>query len=170
MSTKPTDVPLGRMKRIDATRLVFAGLRESDPGTFYLAHRDDSGRDHRVRLSTEALAALQLLFHNPDNGEPLRVRIDTSLAEGRMIQLSDGRRVILARACYKTPLMAEAQPWSAVWFHDGKGGTTEFSMPERCLGTMLDIAKALPARLAKPYPPPPEPPMEWVAVSLKAPA
>jgi hypothetical protein len=48
----------GYLEQLDDTRLVFVGQRDGEPDTFYLAFRSEMGVDTKLKLSSEALAAL----------------------------------------------------------------------------------------------------------------
>lgn len=49
---------LGYLERLDEQRLVFLGQSDDEPNTFYLAFRNIDGVDTKLKLSSEAFAAL----------------------------------------------------------------------------------------------------------------
>lgn len=164
--------PLGRVQRLDTPRLVFAGRRDGDPGVHYLAYRDGIGLDHKIRLSEAALQALRWLFANPRAGEPVFSRVDGTkpggpLVEARMKEIEGGRRVVLARTKHQAEGDLEPRDWCGLWFHDGRGGETDFSMPETCLYALLEIAQDAPARLREPYPSPITQGKRWVVTDIR---
>jgi hypothetical protein len=48
----------GYMEQLDDTRVVFVGQREDEPDTFYLGFRSADGVDTKLKVSSEAMAAL----------------------------------------------------------------------------------------------------------------
>lgn len=164
--------PLGRVQRLDTPRLVFAGRKDGDPGVYYLAHRDATGRDHKIRLSEAAFQALRWLFVRPLDGESVLSPVDgrgSPLVKARMKEIEGGRRVILARTRHQPDGDMAQRDWCGLWFHDGCGGETDFSMPETSLHALLEIARDIPAQLREPYPSPIVAENRWVVVATEAP-
>jgi len=56
------DIPLGFLERLDDNRLVFVGRNDDEPGTLYLAFRSRDGVDTRLKVSEEAVLAMQRLY------------------------------------------------------------------------------------------------------------
>lgn len=62
---------LGRMVKLDDTRIVFLGTSDKQPDTYYLAFRSKEDIDTKLVLTGEAMRSLTQLINDPEYGLPL---------------------------------------------------------------------------------------------------
>ena len=94
---------LGCLEQLDDTRVVFIGEREDRPDVFFLGFRNHDGKDTKLVISAEAMAAMSWLMDMlPTKANADRVRFPPPPSSERMLMMEQQQRHWVAKLIDET--------------------------------------------------------------------